>query len=107
MTDRVLYELEKAGYVEATVANDSSWGGVICKLTPLGLQLVAGWPSTTGDAAVAKLFALVDRRIVEAETAEERSRWQRVRDGLLSFGRDALVEVLGAAAGTAAGSSAG
>jgi len=101
-TDRVLYELEQAGYVHATVATDAQWGPLTAKLTEKGLQLVASWPTTTADAAVAKLMALVELRISEASTPEEKTRWQQVRDGLLSFGRDALVEVIGSAAGGAA-----
>jgi hypothetical protein len=98
-TDRVLYELEETGWIVRTVGTDASWGPLQCKLSEKGLQLVAGWPSTTADAAVSKLLTLVELRIAEAQTPEERTRWERVRDGFLSFGRDALVELIGAAGG--------
>ena len=43
-TDRVLYELEQAGYVHATVATDAQWG-------PLTAKLTEKWTSTRSELA--------------------------------------------------------
>lgn len=97
-TDYVLRELEQTNWIVETMGTDQTMGPLYCKVSEKGLQLVAGWPTTTAEAAVEKLLALVDLRITEASDPEERSKWQRIRDGLLGVGREALVRILADAA---------
>jgi hypothetical protein len=97
-TSLALEALARNGYLTGPEVDEPP-GPVWSHPTEKALQLVAGWPAGAADAAVSKLLALAELRIVEASTAEERGRWERVREGLLSFGRDVLVEVVGSAAG--------
>lgn len=63
-----------------------------------GLQVTAGWPSGSGEVALERLLALIENRIAESATDEERTRWVRLRDGITGVGRDAVAETLGALA---------
>jgi DNA-binding PadR family transcriptional regulator len=94
-TDRLLYELERTGYIEATMATDGQWGPLICRLTEKGYQQVAGWPGRVDDSTFALLIRALDERIECAETEEERSKWVRLRDAALGVGRDLFVDVMG------------
>jgi hypothetical protein len=102
-TARVLHELEQAGYIRETLDFDQGIGPTHFVLTEKALQVVAGWPGGGADAAYERLVALLEEQIAEAATPEERSRWERARDALLSVGRDVLVELLAGAAGRAIG----
>ena len=71
-------------------------GSRFCQITEKGLQITAGWPTGAADAAYTRLLTLIDEHVEEAATDEERSKWERLRDGVLGVGRDVGVRVLSA-----------
>jgi DNA-binding PadR family transcriptional regulator len=91
---RVLDELVRAGYLEETLGTDQLPGPAAVRLTEKGLQVTAGWPTASGEIALDRLLAVIEQRIDAAETDDERSRWERLRDGVTGVGRDVLVGVL-------------
>jgi len=98
----VLDELVRAGYLEETMGVEQLPGPAWCRLREKGLQVTAGWPSASGETAFERLLAIVDERIRSADSDEERSKWERLRDGVAGVGRDVLVGVLTTAANAAA-----
>jgi hypothetical protein len=96
-TDRVLTMLVRSGYLEVTV---QGMGNRYCQITEKGLQITAGWPSGSADAAYTRLLALIDEHVEGAASDDERSKWQRLRDAVVGVGRDVAVDVLSAAAQT-------
>jgi hypothetical protein len=97
-TARVLEELVRANYLEMTAETHQSVGPDFCRLTEKGLQITAGWPSGAPEAFLDRLLAEIDRRISEAQTHEERTKWERLRDGVTGVGRDVLTNVLSSVA---------
>jgi hypothetical protein len=69
-------------------------GPAFCRPTEKGLQVTAGWPTSSGEIALERLLALIDERLAAAASDEERSRWQRFREGITDIGRDVLVGLL-------------
>ena len=91
-TAAVLLELRSAGFItcEATMG-----GGVhLSQLTEKGSQYVAGWPTAPGADVQDRLIAALDRYIPDASSAAERSRLEKLRDGVAGVGRDVLTDVL-------------
>jgi hypothetical protein len=101
-TAHTLDELVRTDYLEETITTDNLPGPGWCRLREKGLQVTAGWPTSSGETALARLLAIVDERIASAADDEERSRWERFRDGILGIGRDGLVGVMTTAANAAA-----
>jgi hypothetical protein len=97
-TEKVVSMLVQGDYLERTAFE--AMGSRFCQITEKGLQITAGWPSGAPDAAYTRLLALIDERVEEAASDEERSKWERLRDGVVGVGRDVAVEVLSAAAQT-------
>jgi len=93
-TAEVLDDLIRTDYLEQTIDTDSRPGPAWCQLREKGLQVTSGWPSGSGEVALARLLAIVDERIAGAVDDEERSKWERFRDGVLGVGRDVLVGVM-------------
>ena len=90
----MLNDLVRARYLEETLGTDQHVGPAWCRLDEKGLQVIAGWPASSGEAAFERLITLIDERIDTASTEEERSKWQRLRDGIAGVGRDVIVGVL-------------
>jgi hypothetical protein len=67
----LLAELERSRYIEEMMGNDDVTGPAWCRLAEKGLQVTAGWPTSSGAVAFERLIALVDARIADAETDEE------------------------------------
>jgi hypothetical protein len=85
--------LRDAGYFENSYrAGDGSWVNI--SLSEKSLQLVAGWPRP-GDDLYDRLLTILEQRIHEAPTADEKSRAEKLRAALASAGRDLVVEVIG------------
>jgi hypothetical protein len=97
-TGLVLDELVMAGYLTDTMSTDVSVGPLFCRLTEKGLQATAGWPSASGEAVFERLLVLLDDAIAAAPTDEERSKLERVRDGVLDVGKSVITGVLTALA---------
>jgi hypothetical protein len=93
-TAQILDELVRMDYLEETITTDNLPGPAWCRLREKGLQVTAGWPSASGEVALARLLAIVDERIADAVDEEERSKWERFRDGVLGVGRDVMVGVM-------------
>ena len=98
----VLDELERARYVEETLGGDHVPGPAWCRLTEKGLQVTAGWPTSSGEIALERLLAIVDERIAAAASDEERSKWERLRDGIADVGVGVVTGVLTNVANAAA-----
>ncbi|MGH3056623.1 MAG: hypothetical protein ACRDPP_00105 [Gaiellaceae bacterium] len=96
--DRILYELARSDYLEETIGADQSLVPLYMRATEKALQVTAGWPSASGEAALGRLLALIEARIADAATPEERGRWERLREGFAGIGRDAGAEMLGSLA---------
>ena len=102
----VVSELCRTGYLEATMKADQMVAPLFFRLSEKGLKVVAGWPAEAGTDLLARLLVLVDERIASAESAEERSKWERLRNAVVGVGRDVASEVLAAlAAGAIRGST--
>jgi hypothetical protein len=84
----VVRELARSDYLETLIDVDGSDVPVTVRPTPRTLQLLAGWPSGSAEAALDELVAALDEAIGSAPTDEERSKLSRVRDGLLGAARD-------------------
>jgi hypothetical protein len=97
-TDRIVTMLVQGDYLDRTAFE--GMGSRFCQITEKGLKITAGWPSGAPDAAYARLLALIDEHVEEAATDEERSKWKRLRDGVVGVGRDVAVDVLSALAQT-------
>lgn len=87
-------ELVRAGYLEAVIDTDVSDIPVIVRPMPVTLQLLAGWPGGTAEAALDELMEALDRAISLTADPEERSRLMRVRDGLGGVARDIVLAYL-------------
>jgi hypothetical protein len=97
----------RAGYLEETLGADQATGPLSSRLTEKGLQVTAGWPSASGEVALDRLLTVIEERIAASTSAEERSKWERPRDGVLGIGRDVFVHVLTASVNAAAKHVAG
>ena len=84
----MLYELVQTGYLRATLDHDQSLGPAWCELTERGYQVVAGCPTTRLPPIVLREIAA---RIEAAETPEERTRLQRLYDGVRDVGNEEVL----------------
>jgi hypothetical protein len=66
--------------------------------TEKGLQKTMGWPGPDDAKGVGAdvLLKALDERIAQAETPDERTRVQRIRDAVADTGQGVVTEVLGA-----------
>ncbi|SFK37099.1 hypothetical protein SAMN04488085_101268 [Geodermatophilus ruber] len=92
--------LKEAGYVDG-ISTASDGIIIFTKLTPAGRREVGLWPSP--DTAADRLMASLEQAIDRAQ-GEQKTRLQRVRDGLSQAGRDV---VIGIATGVATGQLGG
>lgn len=93
--DRIIYELTRSAYLEQTIGADQSLVPLYMRLTEKGLQATAGWPGGSGEVVLERLLTLIEQRIDESASPEERSRWERLREGLQGVGRETAAEILG------------
>ena len=87
-TDRLVTMLVQGDYLQRTAFE--AMGSRFCQITEKGLQITAGWPSGAPDAAYTRLLALIDQHVEEAASDEERSKWERLRDGAAHLGANQL-----------------
>ena len=87
--------LAEADYIDAARRRDD-WLHV--RMMERGLQEVAGWPKAPGEDTYDLLLNVIDRLIAEAPSADERTRLEKFRDGVVGVGRDVLTNVLSRAA---------
>jgi hypothetical protein len=94
-TTAALRSLKSSGYVQVTDGGPDQVDGFrLFALTDKALQLVAGWPSTTGEAALAKLVAELNERIGAEPDEEKKGKLVRLRDGVLDVGKEVAAGVL-------------
>jgi hypothetical protein len=94
-TDRLLYELERSGYIEAvTPSFGESWGPSHSRLTEKALQMVAGWPGAARDDVVLRLLDVLNAEIEQTDDPDQRSKLEKLRDVVAGIGRDVLTDVL-------------
>lgn len=91
VTDLVLHELVQTGYLRATLNSDRHFAPDFSELTEKALRLLASWPAP--DAGSAALLAAIKVQIEEADSEEERSRWQRAYEAIRDVGERVFVEV--------------
>ena len=85
--------LKEEGYLKAGEA--MGIGAVrFFDLTAKGRREVGQWPSA--ETAADRLIAVLEQRIMSAPNDEERTRWQKLRDGFLGAGRDVVVDITSA-----------
>jgi hypothetical protein len=93
----IMLALRDAGYVEGQWAMQSSLP-LLFKLTEKAYQVVAGWPAKPGEDTYRELLAVLEQKIEESDSPDERDRLRKLRDGVYEVGREVLVEVLAKAA---------
>ena len=87
-----LTRLVNANYL--TAIDSSSMGGdywIRPKLAERGRRTVGLWPQ---DDLGAALIRILDERIAEAATPEERSRWRKLRDSAANVGEGVVAGVV-------------
>lgn len=94
---RSVKALSGAGYMSVHLSGDGRF--TVLNIAAEARRQVGAWPSA--DSLVDRLLAEVERRLAAASTPDERSRLEKMRDGLASAGREVLVGVATAALGGA------
>ncbi|MDP9466556.1 MAG: hypothetical protein M3P31_04860 [Actinomycetota bacterium] len=89
--------LRDEGYV--ALYFEGGGGFAVTHVTGDGRRAVGAWP--TPQSLADRLVEAVERGLAEASSEEERSRWQKLRDGITGAGRDVMVGVATAALGGA------
>lgn len=90
--------LERGGYVEV------QWFGggfFIADMTERALRATGLWPDE--QAAADNLLWVLERKVADAATPEERSRWTKIRDSFGAAGREFAVELAAAMAARSMG----
>ncbi len=90
-----LRELVRGGYLEGVAGVEEVDIPLVVRPTTATLQLLARWPGSSAEAALADLVAELDQAIESAPDEEKRSALVRVRDGLLGAAKDVALAYLG------------
>lgn len=90
---RAIVTLESGGYVEARMnrGDDRVSSATIVDISPQGMREVGLWPSA--ETGAERLLAALDALVEQAPNEAERSRWRKVREGIVGAGRDVLVSI--------------
>ncbi len=91
---RVVALLLEDDYLAPVSVLGTQYGPTAVTVTARGLQVVAGWPATTADAAAGSLLAALDQAISETDEPERRSKLVRLRDVAVDVGQGTLTEVM-------------
>jgi hypothetical protein len=86
-------ELARDGYLEIVFGGQGDVP-VSVRPTPKALQLEAGWPGSSAEAAIGDLVEALNSQIASTADTEEKSALVKVRDGLLGAARDFVVAYL-------------
>jgi hypothetical protein len=89
-----LRELVRGGYLEGLADVEQVDIPLAVRPTPATLQLLARWPGSNSEAALAELVSALDQAIETTPAGEKRSTLVRVRDGLLGAARDIALSYL-------------
>lgn len=98
--ERAARDLDAEGLVDVYFYGGGGWM-VLGNVSGEARRLVGAWPSAA--LLADRLVDAVERGMETAETAQERGRWQKLRDGFASAGRDVIVSAAGSALGGSAG----
>jgi hypothetical protein len=93
-TRRAVALLVREGYLDAAGSMSVDDAPATVVVTGRGMQVVGGWPATTGEAASHALLVALDRAIEETTEPERRTKLTRLREVLLDLGQGTLAEVL-------------
>jgi len=94
-TAAVLHSLYRDDYIDVIDGGpDQVPEPRLFALRDKALQLVAGWPSTTGEAAVQKLVAELDTLIEQEPDEEKKGSLVRWRDAVVDVGKSVAAGVL-------------
>jgi DNA-binding MarR family transcriptional regulator len=88
---RALKALEHTGYVEVRWMMSGGGSSRVSAVDERARRIAGAWPSAEDLAD--RILAVLDERIEHAGDDEERSKWSKIRAGVLSAGRDFLVEL--------------
>lgn len=91
---RIVALLVQDDYLAPVSVLGTQYGPTAVTVTARGLQVVAGWPATTAEAAAGSLLAALEQAIEEADEPERRSKLERLRDVAVDVGQGTLTEVL-------------
>jgi hypothetical protein len=83
-----LRELVRGGYLDELADAEGVDIPLVVRPTTLALQLLAGWPGSSPEAALDELVVALDQAIASSADEDRRSKLVRVRDGLLGAARD-------------------
>ncbi|WP_460967359.1 hypothetical protein [Pedococcus soli] len=89
MVSRSIVALSRAGLVE--LLGRMSGYGHVSNVSPAAYQLVGLWPDASD--ATDRVLWEIERRI-ETATPEERTKLQKLRDGVVGVGRDLMTDVM-------------
>lgn len=89
--------LEDGALLKPSGPGADARGGWLAGITPDARRATGAWP--TPENTWDRLLAQVEERIEAATTEEEKTRWQRLRDGAAGVGRDLGVGVMTALIG--------
>lgn len=87
--------LERGGYISG-VTYAFGDGYTVGDITERALRETGVWPNAETDAD--RLLWLLEQKVNDAASAEDRSKWVRIRDAVVSAGRDFTVEMAAAMA---------
>jgi hypothetical protein len=93
-TARTIALLVEGNYLARASALSTEFGPTAVSVTERGLQVVAGWPATTAEAAAGSLLAALEQAIEETDEPERKSKLERLREVALDVGQGTLAQVL-------------
>lgn len=83
-----LRELVRGNYLEELAEIEQMDIPLAVRPTTLTLQLFAGWPGSSSEAALDEFVVALDQAIASTSDEDKQSKLLRVRDGLLGAARD-------------------
>ena len=95
---RTMSELHSADYIAGETSIDQRTGEIVLEAVHVrekGLQQVAGWPGPADQGAASRLLAELERAIEQADSPEQRTKLERLREAASTVGSRTLAEVLG------------
>lgn len=93
-TSLVLRKLEEAEYILGKVKAMQSQGPIFCEPTSKALELLAGWPTERGDAALSQFMAALESKIEETDDEEEKGKLRTALKSLREVSQGVMVAVI-------------
>jgi hypothetical protein len=93
-TDIALKKLEEAHYVGRVFGSSATGGPMSCEPAPKALELLAGWPTDRGDAALTRLVEALEAQIQQTSNEEEKGRLKAVLAAVQQVAQEVMVGVM-------------